>query len=171
MAFAPCPKARTQPHPSRRYLHLVRQPLSPDSYLPIGNQIPTYLTIRSSPRMTTMTTRALRNVLTVVGALLLAGAIFAACGGGSEPADDAAAGNDAAGPTEAVTDTSTDTTADTSTSGTAISFANDVQPVLEENCVSCHSGTGPGTTHLVICLLYTSPSPRDATLSRMPSSA
>ena len=26
-------------------------------------------------------------------------------------------------------------------------------------------------THLVSCLLYTSPSPRDATLSRMPSSA
>ena len=26
-------------------------------------------------------------------------------------------------------------------------------------------------THLLICLLYTSPSPRDATLSRMPSSA
>ena len=25
--------------------------------------------------------------------------------------------------------------------------------------------------HLIICLLYTSPSPRDATLSRMPSSA
>ena len=25
--------------------------------------------------------------------------------------------------------------------------------------------------HLYVCLLYTSPSPRDATLSRMPSSA
>ena len=30
-----------------------------------------------------------------------------------------------------------------------------------------HSGVGS----FVICLLYTSPSPRDATLSRMPSSA
>ena len=28
-----------------------------------------------------------------------------------------------------------------------------------------------GLTQLVFCLLYTSPSPRDATLSRMPSSA
>ena len=28
-----------------------------------------------------------------------------------------------------------------------------------------------GTTETVLCLLYTSPSPRDATLSRMPSSA
>ena len=27
------------------------------------------------------------------------------------------------------------------------------------------------TVELIICLLYTSPSPRDATLSRMPSSA
>ena len=27
------------------------------------------------------------------------------------------------------------------------------------------------TNHSIICLLYTSPSPRDATLSRMPSSA
>ena len=29
----------------------------------------------------------------------------------------------------------------------------------------------PGTTTAEVCLLYTSPSPRDATLSRMPSSA
>ena len=34
--------------------------------------------------------------------------------------------------------------------------------------ISCLS---PYITHGVICLLYTSPSPRDATLSRMPSSA
>ena len=36
------------------------------------------------------------------------------------------------------------------------------------------AGTGSESTHfavLYICLLYTSPSPRDATLSRMPSSA
>ena len=30
---------------------------------------------------------------------------------------------------------------------------------------------GIGSVHDVVCLLYTSPSPRDATLSRMPSSA
>ena len=34
------------------------------------------------------------------------------------------------------------------------------QPLLEKACTGCHT-----------CLLYTSPSPRDATLSRMPSSA
>ena len=34
------------------------------------------------------------------------------------------------------------------------------------------SGSGKSTLlHLMACLLYTSPSPRDATLSRMPSSA
>ena len=31
--------------------------------------------------------------------------------------------------------------------------------------------TNDAALHLRICLLYTSPSPRDATLSRMPSSA
>ena len=30
---------------------------------------------------------------------------------------------------------------------------------------------GPRGRNVVLCLLYTSPSPRDATLSRMPSSA
>ena len=29
----------------------------------------------------------------------------------------------------------------------------------------------PESCHSIVCLLYTSPSPRDATLSRMPSSA
>ena len=32
-------------------------------------------------------------------------------------------------------------------------------------------GIAPGTKWEDVCLLYTSPSPRDATLSRMPSSA
>ena len=34
-----------------------------------------------------------------------------------------------------------------------------------------HSFEGIRATHAITCLLYTSPSPRDATLSRMPSSA
>ena len=42
----------------------------------------------------------------------------------------------------------------------------DVQLVFMD-CV----GKIPGMTQLPSCLLYTSPSPRDATLSRMPSSA
>ena len=56
--------------------------------------------------------------------------------------------------------------------------------VLSENangCVRFQGGHNAGHTlvindvktilHLIPCLLYTSPSPRDATLSRMPSSA
>ena len=40
------------------------------------------------------------------------------------------------------------------------------------NCVGIRKGTGGGKTVLVeACLLYTSPSPRDRTRSRMPSSA
>ena len=40
-------------------------------------------------------------------------------------------------------------------------------------CVSAHVGDqfGTGNQHLITCLLYTSPSPRDAHESRMPSSA
>ena len=65
------------------------------------------------------------------------------------------------------------------------------QPILEHNDMTqvrrvLDVGCGPGTNSLFfedndylgldinpdyICLLYTSPSPRDATLSRMPSSA
>ena len=40
-------------------------------------------------------------------------------------------------------------------------------------CKDVHVRHGYGThvTYVITCLLYTSPSPRDATLSRMPSSA
>ena len=39
---------------------------------------------------------------------------------------------------------------------------------VKENCFDCHSDT---TMTKDVCLLYTSPSPRDRTRSRMPSSA
>ncbi len=32
----------------------------------------------------------------------------------------------------------------------AISFASDVQPILESNCASCHTADGPGTAHLAM---------------------
>ena len=37
--------------------------------------------------------------------------------------------------------------------------------------LSTQDGTAMGEDQFFVCLLYTSPSPRDATLSRMPSSA
>ena len=43
-----------------------------------------------------------------------------------------------------------------------------VYKVLDNNAGAAYSGAEPSSTS---CLLYTSPSPRDATLSRMPSSA
>ena len=39
------------------------------------------------------------------------------------------------------------------------------------HCVGCGTKLFDSTTKYESCLLYTSPSPRDATLSRMPSSA
>ena len=38
-------------------------------------------------------------------------------------------------------------------------------------CARCRRVSSNNTEHTYFCLLYTSPSPRDATLSRMPSSA
>ena len=40
----------------------------------------------------------------------------------------------------------------------------------KQKAIACSSHNGD-TEHVAACLLYTSPSPRDATLSRMPSSA
>ena len=45
---------------------------------------------------------------------------------------------------------------------TNVQLANDVSLIIKDNRLSTPKQT---------CLLYTSPSPRDATLSRMPSSA
>ena len=46
-----------------------------------------------------------------------------------------------------------------------------VRLVAPEFTSICPVTGQPDFAHLVVCLLYTSPSPRDATLSRMPSSA
>ena len=43
-------------------------------------------------------------------------------------------------------------------------------PVFEPE-IDFNEYCGDGSLHITVCLLYTSPSPRDATLSRMPSSA
>ena len=90
----------------------------------------------------------MRRPLVTVGATMVAAAIlFAACSG--EETQDAAAPTETAA---AQTDpTSSDAvSADEASVSTGVSFASDVQPILEQNCVSCHTDNGPGTTHLVM---------------------
>ena len=97
------------------------------------------------PRMETMSTQRFGSVRSVAGALALGAVIFVGC---SESADETANPQTFA-ETQDVEDSTATSTADAAVdSGSQISFASDVQPILEANCVSCHSGTGPGTTHL-----------------------
>ena len=79
----------------------------------------------------------------LIASLGLGALLFVACSGSV----DEAATADSQPATVASGDTETSTT-EAAERSTEISFANDVQPILEQNCVSCHSGTGPGTTHL-----------------------
>jgi hypothetical protein len=85
--------------------------------------------------------RAVRSLLVIFG-LGLALLLLQSCGGGEELTQDAA-------PTDAESTESSDVgAASTSTDQPTTSFSADVQPILEENCVSCHSNNGPGTPHL-----------------------
>ncbi len=74
-----------------------------------------------------------KSLLAGVG---LSALIFLSCGG----TDDV----DQAAPLQ----TTEAPTAVESSAPASISFSGDVQPILEEHCVSCHSDNGPGTTHL-----------------------
>ena len=53
------------------------------------------------------------------------------------------------------------------TTGTATLFETEMNYVIQLHDMDIHAGA----PDVWACLLYTSPSPRDATLSRMPSSA
>lgn len=76
-----------------------------------------------------------RRGLPFVTAALLGALVFVAC----SPDSDTTSSD----PVEPSTQ-EPELTADAS----EVSFAEDVQPILEQNCVSCHSDNGPGTTHL-----------------------
>ena len=81
----------------------------------------------------------LKRLSALLFVALLGAFVFVACG--SDPVQEVA--------TPGADDISDDESgASTTVAGLGISFGSDVQPVLEANCVSCHSGTGPGTTHL-----------------------
>ena len=55
--------------------------------------------------------------------------------------------------------------------GRKVSDAGSIAEAWRELHHPSHHDHGPRMAWIGICLLYTSPSPRDATLSRMPSSA
>ena len=56
-----------------------------------------------------------------------------------------------------------------------LDYKNEYPVELVAPDISCYKNTGSGLDYIVTidsgCLLYTSPSPRDRTRSRMPSSA
>ena len=82
--------------------------------------------------------------------------IAAACGGSGETATDEAPDTTEA-PVEETTTVPATEAPEPVEDGNGASTPVDGQAIYEANCARC--------------LLYTSPSPRDATLSRMPSSA
>ncbi len=56
-----------------------------------------------------------------------------------------------AGSTASTTNAATTTTTtDVASAPAGISFADDVLPILETNCASCHTADGPGTAHLTL---------------------
>jgi hypothetical protein len=108
-----------------------------------------------------VTKRAWIGVHAAVGAAI----VLVACSSGGEETISEPAPSATSEPADDTTTTSTtDDTARTSTTATpedtntdsndepvavsAISFASDVQPILESNCASCHTADGPGTAHL-----------------------
>ena len=94
-------------------------------------------------------------------------ALLAACslgdddGGESGPTTDAATTSEAASDDGSTDGTSSSVADDTSTSGAEsgtdapsaagsgpISFASQIEPIIERSCANCHTGSGPGTQHV-----------------------
>lgn len=92
-------------------------------------------------RLTLHPMRALRSLSIVVG-MGLAILLLQACG--ADPTYENSNGDTSNGDAA----TSEDQTETVEADSGATSFSTEVQPILEANCVSCHSNDGPGTTHL-----------------------
>lgn len=82
------------------------------------------------------------------GALSLAGAIVLSACSGSGSNQSAEQASDSAPPTDAPAATSTET--ETAPPATTVSFAESVQPIITNTCARCHTGDGPGATHLLL---------------------
>ena len=97
---------------------------------------------------------------------LVPAGLLAACSasdGGDESSPAPAESTDAPATTEAPETTDATTTTevaptttadagadDAATADAPISFASDVAPVVQRTCASCHTGSGPGTQHIVM---------------------
>jgi hypothetical protein len=79
-------------------------------------------------------TRSSTRFVAAAAALWTAGVLFVACGGG---ADSPTSPSTVTTPT-ATTTTSGGTTTSTTTS-TPLAYVNDIKPVLDSDCVACHS--------------------------------
>jgi mono/diheme cytochrome c family protein len=116
------------------------------------------------PARSAATKRAWIGMHAAVGAAIL----FVACSSGGEDTVSEPAPSATSEPADDTTTSTSDTTTDATTTSTAadsedagsserngesvaasaISFASDVQPILESNCASCHTADGPGAAHL-----------------------
>ena len=93
---------------------------------------------------------------TRAGAHLVAASaiVLTACGSlsGSDDAEPTSGPAEPSAQTAATstTNSSSTTATDTVSAPAAISFADEVLPILETNCASCHTADGPGTAHLTL---------------------
>nr|NKB41992.1 hypothetical protein [Ilumatobacter sp.] len=84
--------------------------------------------------------------------------VLTACGPLTNSDDSTSAPNSAASkntttidPTTSMTENAASTTTvEVARPASGISFADEVLPILETNCASCHTANGPGTAHLVL---------------------
>ncbi|WP_148288579.1 hypothetical protein [Ilumatobacter nonamiensis] len=107
---------------------------------------------RSLSTETTSGSGRRRSIATTAAGLALA-AVLAACAANADTTDDAAS-DASTEPTVSVDSTpapsteASTTVAPTSVGPAGLSFANDVMPIIEDNCAACHTQNGPGAAHL-----------------------